>query len=202
MSDTTEPGYLRPTSDPGPYDDELLDLLQPFLAGVTGLPGRMVRPTRQPDDTPNLPGYGEDWLAFGISRARTDTFSHEAHDPAGQGSDVTGRSEELDLLVSCYGEHARGTAMVLHDGAQLGQNRAPLNDLGIDLLSVGDAISLPALLHGKWTKRVDVTLTLRRYVSRRYGVRTIVAPPRADATAVQFGLDNGLYVTPILADAP
>jgi hypothetical protein len=68
---------------------------------------------------------------------------------------------------------------VLRDGFRIEQNRAPLNAANMDVLYCGSPVTLPALLHGKWRRRVDVTITLRRYVSRKYNIRTLV---EADAT--------------------
>ena len=205
MTTSQTAGFLTQISPPVPYDDDLLDLLQPILVGVLGsIDPTLVRPRWQPGDTPNLPDYTVNWVAFGISDTRHDTFVFEDHLDQGDGVDRVEETEELDVLVSCYGPTAGGYAGLLRAGLTLGQNRTYLQALGIDLLSVGNPVTLPALLTGVWVRRVDLKVTLRRYVSRTYAVRTIVEIPKPiiNNGVPAFGLDNEQYITPIIVDQP
>ena len=200
-NDSASAGPLSPTGDPVPYDEDLVDALQPLFVGISGLPGAMFRPRWQPDDVPNLPEAHDDWAALGVSRTRTDTFAYVAHVASGAGYDYLQRSEEIDLLLSFYGPRARANAERTRDGLSVAQNLAPLAAMNVGLVGVGDSVPLPALLHGKWQRRVDLTVTLRRCVERRYGVLTVVGLPDGGA-GPRMGIDNELYLTPIVVGNP
>lgn len=205
MAASNAPGFLTQISPPVPYDDDLIDLLQPIVVGILDVvPPTFVRPRWQPGDTPNQPDYGVDWIALGISNTRHEAFAYEGHVAEGEGFDNVERTEELDVLISCYGPHAGGNAGTLRDGFSLGQNRTSLHDLGADLLFVGNPTTLPALVTGVWVRRVDLTITLRRYTTRQYGVKTIVEIPTPiiNNGVPAFGIDNEQYITPIIVDKP
>lgn len=190
MSDSRAQDYLAPLT-PVADDDALLDLLQPIVTGITGIDGTLVRPRWQPDDTPNLPEYSTDWVAVGIARTRPETFHTEQHVPDGDGYDLFITSEEVDVLMSFYGPNSQGNARRINNGIRISQNRAGLQAMGMDTLYVADPVTLPALLTGKWVRRVDVSITMRRRLAIRYNVLNILS---ADAGN---GIDNEYYITPI-----
>lgn len=202
MATSAAPGFLTPIGPAIPYDDELLDILQPIVAGISGMDPTKVVPGWQYPDTPNMPDYSVNWIALRITRVRPDTFSYEAHvddsDDGSAGYDVVESTEEFDLLVSCYGPNASRNTRTLRDGFQLSQNRWPLQQYKIDVLSVGEFAVLPALLTGQWQKRMDFTVTMRRYVSQQYGVLTVIGLPTTsgpDASPEPGFIDNEHYVT-------
>lgn len=199
MATSMAAGYLTPLDPPIPYDDDLLNLLQPILVGIGGYPdSTLVRPGWQFPDTPNQPDYAENWLAFRAPRIRSDEHVYEVHvDDSEGGYNSVESTEEIDLLLSCYGPKAQTYAKVLRDGFRIGQNRWPLQQLKIDVLSVGEPATLPSLLHGTWLRRVDLTIVLRRYTSQRYGVRTVVGLPQTGIDVNISMLDNGQYITPL-----
>lgn len=199
-NNTASPGYLQPAAPLLPYDDALADLLQPIFVGLSGLPGTLVRPRWQIGNVPNQPEPNVNWMALGIARWRPDRFAYTEHHDEGAGYDLLERSEEHDVLCSFYGPLGSTLAMMVSDNLQLENNRAPLQDLKMDLLQCGDPVQLPSLLHGVWQKRCDMTVTLRRWVQRTYGVLTIVALP--DAGPTQLGLNNEKWVEPIVVDPP
>lgn len=197
VNDSGTAGYLTPIGTPTPYDDSLLDLLQPIIVGLVGyVDPSVVRPSVQIPNVPNQPEPASDWCGFRISRIRPDTFSYEGHVPNGNGYSVVENTEELDWQLSFYGPNAMAYAMRFRKGLQLGQNRVALHSINADLISCGEAVTLPALLHGIFQRRVDVTATLRRYTSEKYSVQTIVDLP-SHLDQAPLGLDNGQYVTPI-----
>jgi hypothetical protein len=62
-------GYLVPVS-PLPLDDEELGRrLSNVVAGVTGIPGNLVRPRWQKNPPP-IPDEGVDWVAVGVTSYR------------------------------------------------------------------------------------------------------------------------------------
>lgn len=198
MATSAAPGFLTPIGSPIPYDDALLDLLQPIIAGIGGYPDpTMVRPGWQFPDTPNMPEFDVDWVAFRIPRLREDTFNYEAHVDSGQGYDVVENTEEHDLLISCYGPKSQTYAKVLRNGFKLAQNRWYLQQIHMDLLSISEPATVPSLLHGTFQRRVDMTVTLRRYTSQKYGVLTVIDLPQPGVDATASTLDNGQYLTNI-----
>lgn len=196
MADSRAPGFLTPIQSPVPDDDELLDLLQPIVAGIGGYPdSSLVRPGWQTPDVPNLPDFKIDWCALRIARTRPDTYRHESHVNDGDGYDLVEYSEEVDLMISCYGPKSQGFARVIRDGFQIAQNRSALQSLDIDTLFVSEPTTLPSLLMSVWVRRVDIVITLRRIIERKYGVLSIVLPPSGS------GIDNEHYITPIYIKA-
>jgi len=189
---STAAGYLSPESSPV-YGDGLDDILQAAIVGITGLAGSLVRPRWQPEPaTP--PPFTTDWVAFGVVRASVDAFAYEDHDSAGLGTTNVDRDEVLQVLHSFYGPNSHGFCERFRDGLNLEQNRAVLQAAGVLLTEVEEATILPALLKEKWVRRVDVNVVYRRRTSRPYTIRNIVTG--------QFGLDNEIYVTPIIVPTP
>lgn len=174
-TDSTAAGYLLPQTDVAD-DDELLDLYQPIVQAISGLgDGSFVRPSWQSPDEPNEPPINTDWIALRVSHMRDDTFMTEIHvDTDGLGYDLVEYTEDIDLILSCYGPHSQGYARVLKDGFRLEQNRAQLQAMNTDVLEASQPVTLPALVTGKWRRRVDVTINMRRRVSRKYNIRSIV----------------------------
>lgn len=202
MADSRAPGFLTPLGQVLD-DDELLDALQPIVVGIGGWPDpSLVRPSWQSPDMPNQPEYPENWCALRIARTRPDTYRFETHVADGQGYDVTEYSEELDLMLTCYGPRSQSFARTMRDGFQIAQNRQPLQALDMDTLFVGEPVTIPILQTNVWVRRVDVTVTLRRVVERKYGVLTILELPVPNVSTDLMGLNNEKYITPIIVEAP
>lgn len=187
-NDSTTLGFVPPVSA-DPYDDPLDDLLQAAVVGICGLPGKYVRPRWQPKP-PNQPAFDVDWVAFGVTRSSVDTFAfanHSADDPEQSSVD---RDELLFVLHSFYGPNSGGLCERFRDGLELSQNRDVLSANRIEIVEVGEATRVPALLQETWVRRVDAMVTYRRRTSRRYQIKSLVQG--------QLGLDNEHYVTPII----
>lgn len=184
-------GFLTPVGTQPAYDEALLLQLQPIIAGIAGFADpSLVRPRWQFPDVPILPEYPTDWCALGVSRTRSDTNVYEGHVDDADGFDSVQYTEEVDMLISCYGPNAMARTAQLRDGLKIAQNRYYLQQLGMDLLIIGEPVNIPALLTGQWVRRVDTTFTLRRYVNRSYQIFTVTG--LSEST-----LDNEQYVTPI-----
>lgn len=188
-TDSSAAGYLVPAGTPNPIYDQALDrVLHDVIQGITGIVDpTLVRPRWQPEP-PATPAFTTDWIAYGITRSTRDTFAYMGHDGDGQGSDELVRTEELLVLVSTYGPNAHGNMERLSDGFEVEQNRAALQALDADLVECQESIVLPALLKEKWVKRVDMTIVLRRKVTRSYPVLNLQS---ADLDS----LDNEQYIT-------
>jgi len=167
-------GYLAPTAPVPAEDDALDDLLQELVAGVTGLPGSMVRPRWQAT-VPKQPEPSENWGAIGISRQANDAGPAIQHDGEGDGSDDYIRHQEIDLLCSFYGPAAKGYAQLLADGMSIPQNGEKLALNGMKFVRASDIQAAPALINQQWNRRYDLTLTLRRKIIRTYPVLNLLS---------------------------
>jgi len=186
---SSEAGSLLPTGPQPPYDNALDDLLHATLVGLTGIAGSLVRPRWQPEP-PQMPDFNTNWIAFGVVRSSRDAFAYMGHQAAADGSDELQRTEELQVLVSCYGPNAHGFQELISDGLEVTQNRDALTSNNIALVECQEAVVLPALLKEKWVRRVDMTIVLRRKIIRIYPVLNL-------QQAVLNTLDNEHYTTTI-----
>lgn len=179
-------GYVLPTAAlPAPLeDDQLTDLFQAWVVGVTGLQATLVFPRWQ-EEPPNLPAYGESWAAIGITGRDPDTYAALVHQGAGQGSDRFQRHEQLDLLVSFYGPQADALCGLFRDGVQVAQNRAMLTANAMGLTNTGRPQHAPALIKMRWTNRVDLPLRVNRGVQRDYPIKNLVKFQAAISADVQ-----------------
>lgn len=192
-TNSSSAGYLLPGISPAPLEgDALDDLFQGVLSGITGIPGDLVRPRFQPEP-PNQPDYGTDWVAFGISVSKADTFAFLGHDPT-LNADILERDETLTVLHSFYGPNSQSLIGRYNDGIQIEQNRDALTAAGIKLVECQDATQLPALLKERWVKRFDCRTIFRRRIIRTYPVLTVFAG--------SVDLDNEFYHTIINPTAP
>lgn len=188
--DSSTGGALLPNPPPAPTPLEgkaLLQFIQAYVVGLTGLPGNMVRPRWQAE-APTLPTQGDVWAAVGIASRPADTWPFVGHvtDVASpEGADQLQRHEELKILASFYDMGVDGTAdyyaSLLRDGLAIAQNREVLSINGMGLGDVGDLISLPSQIKVRWLYRVDLDFSIRRNIVRRYPVLNII---EADVTVI------------------
>lgn len=69
MSSTTG-GFLPPAPAPAPLEGAaLMDAIQAWVVGVTGMDGKLVRPAWQPEP-PVVPEAGASWAAFRLGEDR------------------------------------------------------------------------------------------------------------------------------------
>jgi hypothetical protein len=172
--------FLYPTVLPL-MGQELMRVLQQLVAGVSGIPGNLVRPSWQSEPA-NVPDFSTCWCAIRIRRRETQGFSWQEMSSDALGYTLS-RQEEMELLCSFYDngvdQVADQYAMMLRDGLQLGQNRETLVGTGIEFVSAGSAVPLPSLLKQRWLYRVDLPLRFRRDMVWTYPVLSVVS-----ATAV------------------
>lgn len=164
-------GYLSPLSSPL-TEEQIDDVLHDLVAGVTGLPGKMVRPRWQLKP-PKQPENTVDWCAIGVADADREGFAAVIHNGSGEGTDTVIAWETLGVLVSFYGPHALDLAGRLRDGLAIEQNRAELRQAGLALGGVGRMVKVPELVNNAWLRRVDLPLELRNEARRTYDVQNI-----------------------------
>lgn len=181
-------GYLSPSEPPAQLeDDALLDVLQTWIVGITGLNGQNVRPRWQPEP-PNILPVGN-WVAFGIIRRPSDTYAYEEHSGVGEGSSKVKTHETLVVLVSFYGPNASSISRRLKNGMAVAQNREVLSLSNMALIDSGDLIIAPELIKDKWLNRVDLEVRIRHQVVVKYDVLNL--------QSAQVILDNEHYLTNI-----
>ena len=168
-------GLLLPNPAPAPQpieDAALVDFFEELVVGITGLPQDLVRPRWQAQ-MPAMPDINTDWIALGIQERPSDTFpaiSHQGSLNGGNGVDVLGRNETLEILVSIYGPNADGNAALLRDGLYVSQNREALQLAGMGLKEVDRIIAVPPLYNAQWYYRLDMKVYVQRLVLRTYPV--------------------------------
>lgn len=172
-NDSSTGGFLSP-SNSITYDSDLEDIVQAVVVGITGIAANLVRPRFQPEPG-NLPDFGTNWIALGISVTDQDTFAYQVHDPnaATYGANWVERDEQLELFFSFYGPNCSDVMSRWREGISIEQNRWALYDSGIKLVEPGKAIYLPALLKERWTKRVDLKTIMNRRIHRLYPIREV-----------------------------
>lgn len=181
-------GYLRPVG-PGPAQDRaLFEVLQPAFAGISGLPGNLVRPRWQPE--PQLiPPAATCWMALGITDREADTFPWLGLFPNDAGIYQMQRHETFYVLTSIYdlgysGE-ADQVAAELRDGLMIPQNGEQLAASGIYVVSDADITVAPTLFKQRWMYRTDLRVKFRRQITRDYSVLPL------DSVTVELVTDDG-----------
>lgn len=185
-------GYLTPAGSPAPTEDDALDAaFQKAIAGITGLPGNMVRPRWQPIP-PKQPEPSVNWCAFGVQSQKADDGPYIEHIPAGDGKDAYTRHESLDVLATFYGPASQANAARLRDGLGISQNIEELKLDGISFIEAGPIRALPELVNQQWIKRRDIALVFRRKTARDYAILNIVS---ADVAVANEQYDEQITIT-------
>ncbi|WP_186096934.1 phage neck terminator protein [Burkholderia gladioli] len=193
MNDSSTGGYLAPTVEAPPDEDDALDnLLHDLIAGVTALDGSLVRPRWQPT-VPKQPAPNVNWCAFGVSDQEPDANPVIQHDGTGDGSDTYIRHEGIEVACTFYGPNAKGYAQRLADSLAIPQNREALGANDMAFVGVSKIIPAPDFVNQKWIRRYDITFTLRRKVTRTYPVLNLLsatATTTTDSSAPVAGTIN------------
>lgn len=182
MNDSSTGGYLAPAVDAPPAEDDALDdLVHDLISGITALPPDLVRPRWQPT-VPKQPEPSVDWCAFGVQEQEQDAGPVIQHDGAGDGHDTYIRHQDVDVMCTFYGPRAKGYAQRLADGLAIPQNREQLQLLDMAFVGVGAIRPAPDLVNQQWVRRYDMTVTLRRKITRTYAVLNLKSAAVATTT--------------------
>jgi hypothetical protein len=175
-------GPLAPAT-PYPADDDALDTaLQLLIVGVTGLDGKLVRPRWQaiPQKRPEA---NINWCAVGVTSDTPDAGPSITYDPVNDNAIYT-RHEDIMALASFYGPLAKTNAAILRDGLAVPQNLEPLGALAMSLIETGPIVALNELINQTWFKRRDMTIHLRRKVTRTYPILSFASSSGATVSDV------------------
>jgi len=168
-------GYLTPSSSVVD-DDDLIDIFTEAVAGITALPGQMVRPKWQPKE-PKRPDSSVNWCAVGITTTQSDAGPVIQHVPTGGdenlGQDLYTRHQNIEVLATFYGPGAKGNAQLLSDGLSIPQNIETLQLNSISFVSAGTIIAVPESINMQWLKRYDLLLYFRRRIDRAYDIQNV-----------------------------
>lgn len=174
-------GYLSPAVETPPLSgDDLENLFQGVIAGITGIAGSYVRPRWQPIP-PKHPEPTVDWCAFGIVDIAADNPAI-THTGTGNGHDDLFRHETIDVLCSFYGPLSMRMAGKLRDGIAIPQNSEALYAADIRFIETGPVRSVPELWNQQWIKRHDLMVVFRRKVAREYPILNILSADPAILT--------------------
>ena len=170
-------GYLAPIGTQLAEDTDLDSLIQPMIAGITGLAGNLVRPKWQAVP-PAQPDRTITWCAFGVSVTEADTYPtlvHDGCDANGLGTTTEFRTEYLEMMASFYGPSCRAAAATLRDGLGISQNREALRASGLAFVQVERMTRVPDLQNTQFVNRVDIVVRFRRVVIRTYGIENVLS---------------------------
>ena len=168
-------GYLAPAASPAPLEGQSFDdFLQQVVVGISGVEGKYVRPRWQ-RTPPNQPDFDVDWIAFGITSQRPDTYAYVGPFGTGAAGETIQRHEACDILLSFYGPNATAVMERFREGTQIAQNREALFLAGMAHVETGEAVRLPRLDKEQWLMRVDLTWAVRRIIMRTYPVLNVLS---------------------------
>jgi hypothetical protein len=161
-------GYLTPNTPYPADDDALTAILQGMVVGITGLDGTLVRPRWQPV-IPKMPEPSTSWCAIGVSTTVPDDGPYIGYDPLNDVGPYI-RHETIELACTFYGPQAKQYVSILRDGLGIPQNTDVLRANNMAWVSCGPIQQVPELFNQQWIRRQDMTVTLRREVTRTYNI--------------------------------
>lgn len=82
------------------------------------------------------------------------------------------RSQQIELLLTFYGRNAGDSALDFRQATGIRQNEEML-DPSVKLVEVQNQVTTSEQIKGRWQRRVDVPVILRRAVEFTYGVTDI-----------------------------
>jgi hypothetical protein len=163
-------GPLTALSRSAQTDLQLEDLLHDWIVGLTGLDPTLVRPAFQPDPPP-IPAFEVTWCAFYVTRTENDWDPVVRHWSDG---DTVFRNQRIELTLTFYGPTSGDVALDFRMATGVRQNEEALGDQ-VALVSVEDQVTTSEVIKGRWQRRVDVPVVLRRAIQFLYAVEDVAS---------------------------
>lgn len=176
-------GPLGPTSTPPADDLDLDTIIGTLIAGVTGLPGDMIRPRWQ-ETQPRVPDVSETWVAVGVTATMGDDMPAQIHHGEGDGYTILRTFYRLDVLASFYGPKGDAYAKLTRDSFYVGQNREAMRAVGLNLVDFDTIRRVPEIRATRTLRRSDLPFRLTQTIKRRYEIRNVL---QADGTIQATG---------------
>lgn len=165
--------YMLPTTtQPIPGGLTLQQFIQTVFVGLTGLDGKLVRPSWQVAP-PKQPDIQTNWMAFGDLLHTPDANAYVGMDNAGV--TTMQRHETIEIPCSFYGPEAMEFAALVRDGFQIQPNLDGLRSANMGFVQVNEARRMPDLTNERWINKVVMSVFLRREVIRVYPILSIVS---------------------------
>lgn len=188
MNTSRTGGYLSPiTPNPFPKRLNLTQFIQTVLAGITGLPGQLVRPEWQ-IAPPKQPDILTNWLAFKVVEGEAVAYSYVGMDA--EGNTTSERQVSLHVTCSFYGPDAFENAAILRDGFQIQQNLTALREAKMGFTEAKRTIHLPDLVNERFVNRVIMEVVLQKCDQRSYPIVSLVSA----AGTIHTVLGNETYL--------
>jgi hypothetical protein len=197
MSNTSASGgYLTPAAlAPFPNSLTFTQFLQTVFAGISGIPGNLVRPRWQPKPPPQ-PGDDTDWLAIALLNSRGDSNAFASVDVGG--NNYTQRHEDIEIQCAFYGPGGYDNSTLLRDGFQVQQNLEALRLANMGFTSCSQAIRVPDLVNERWVDRMEMSVFMRREILRVYPILNFVSA----SGSIEAVVSGNLKTIPLKAGAP
>lgn len=136
-------GYVKPNPLPSPtpeQDEDLVNVLQSAVVGITGMNPKMVRPRWQVQP-PNQPANDVDWCAIGVRDRTQDVYPYTSHNATTLARLVCGVLTTDEQLIENWTTITEGAFAISVDGLDP-RTVAPLDFTGcIDLDEVASLIT-------------------------------------------------------------
>lgn len=172
MNNSLTAGYLTPTTEALPGGLSLEDFIHGVIVGLTGLDKKLVRPRYQNDPTKQPPEPTINWCSFSFNVLTPD---NNAYVEGGENDSSLQRNNDLQLFCSFYGNLGFEFASIFSDGFQITQNRDKLTQAKIGYTGVSQSTYVPELINNRWFPRTDITVFLKRQVTRKYNVESFLS---------------------------
>lgn len=175
-------------------DDALEDFIQAWLVGLAGITPSLVRPAFQADPPP-LPDYSLTWLAFNVVPGKLDWDASNTQFPptdTSPGASRTFRAQEIRVDLTCLGPNAGSVITQLIMATGQGQNLEVLKAQHFAFVSANEPAIVSIKSKGRFQRRVDLRVELRRTVQFTYAVLPIEAATGvivSDAPPVEFDVE-------------
>ncbi len=171
---TTESGWLTPLNSEAVYDDALVEQLQQWVSGITGLPAASVI-AAGPVKTSSAFTAVENGCAIAVSTL-SSTGAPVIQNQE-EGNAELWRYELIECDITFYGPEGQRYATRLRDGLTISQNIDELNRFDISAENCGDITSSFETTDNISLRINQLRVRLNRKTVRLYGIKSLVETP-------------------------